>query len=173
MNPNESSDTTVNYQKGRVNGVFLVGSKIEDLKETYDSETRSYEAMKVAFMMAGKALEDYKQKMVSEMNGSRLPVKETELGKVYINRCIDLVQKLFNDTEAKRLQSMGAAFAIDQVVASAKRVLDEEHDKLNRFSEFSESEKDPLERPVGYPPAITKTRLKKPKKSKARTSDDT
>lgn len=176
MSPNEFPDlpdTTVNHQTGRVHGIFLVGSKIEDLKDTYDVEAKNYEAMKVAFMMSGKALEDYKHKMMQELQSAKIPVKEAEIGKVFINRCIDLIQKLFNDTEAKRLQAVGAALAIQQVVESAKRVLDEEQDKLRRFKDFSESDQHPLERPPGYPPAETKVQVKKPKKSRPRVSNDT
>ena len=126
--------------------------KVEALQESYSAEIGTFEAMKAGLALAAKALIDYKQKMLQEMTEAKLPIKEVELGKVYVNRCVYIVQRIFNDTEARRLQAVGAADAMKRVVESAKRVYDEENDKLKRFQEFSSSDKDPLQRPPGYPP---------------------
>lgn len=153
MKPDNTPSDPIDYQTGRVNGVHLIGSKIEDLKETYEEEVKKFEAMKAAFALAGKALEDYRSRMIKELMDARIPIKEAEIGKTHVSRCVDLIRQLFNDTEAKKLQAQGAAVAIDQVVASASRVYDEEKDKLRRFSEYSgDPQKDPKERPTGYPP---------------------
>lgn len=143
------------YQQGRANAVFSVGTKVEDLGETYDNEAQNLDAMKVAFGMAGKALENYLVMMKKELDEAKIPLKEAEYGRVYVNRCIDIIRHLFNDTEAKRLQAKGAAEAIKQATASIKRLYDEELTKLTAHEEW---EKDPnkniRERPVGADPGV-------------------
>ena len=176
MKPDNTPTDPIDYQTGRVNGVHFIGSKIEDLKETYQREVKNFEAMKAAFAMAGKALEDYKARMIQELKDARVPIKEAEIGKTYVSRCVDLIRQLFNDTEAKRLQAIGAAAAVEQVVASAGRVYEEEKDKLRRFTEFQESDdKDPRDRPPGYPPAPeekTEDKPKKPRKKRSSPKED-
>ncbi len=141
------------YQKGRTSAVFSAGSKVDDLKETYEKEAISLEAMKVAFGMAGKTLENYRAAMLKELEEAKIPLKEAEYGKVYINRCVELMRQLFNDTEAKRLQARGAAEAMKQAVASIKRFYDEEHAKLASHEAWeNDQDKDPKDRPVGADP---------------------
>lgn len=141
------------YQQGRTSAVFSAGSRIEDLCETYDKEAQNLDAMKVAFAMAGKSLENYKTAMVKELQDAKIPLKEAEFGKVYVNRCIDIVRQLFNDAEAKRLQAKGASEAMKQAVASIKRLYDEERTKLATQEEWEKNpNKDPKDRPVGSEP---------------------
>jgi hypothetical protein len=149
------------YQAGRTSAVFAAGGKVEDLSETYESEARNLEAMKVAFGMAGKTLENYQQQMLKELQESKIPLKEAEYGKVYINRCIDLMRQLYNDTEAKRLQAKGAAEAMKQAVASLKRLYDEERTKLSSHEEW-EKNPNPKERPVGADPQVAETEKPEP-----------
>lgn len=152
------SDETVNYQSGRVAGIFSAGTKVEALQESYSSEIETFVAMKAAFAMAANALVDYKSQMLKEMSEARLPIKDVEVGKTYVNRCVDIVQKLFVDTEAKRLQAIGAADALSKAVISMKRAFDEENVKLKTFEEFSVTPQEPKERPVGYPPKKKKVK---------------
>lgn len=141
------------YQQGRTSAVFSVGSKVDDLQEVYDKEANNLEAMKLAFGMAGKALENYRSQMLKELEDAKIPLKEAEYGKVYINRCIDVMKQLFNDTEAKRLQARGAAEAMKQAVASIKRLYDEERAKLAAHEAWEKDpNKDPKDRPVGAEP---------------------
>lgn len=141
------------YQQGRTSAVFTVGDKVENLSETYEREAQNLEAMKLAFGMAGKTLENYQQAMLKDLTDAKIPLKEAEYGKVYINRCIDLMRQLFNDTEAKRLQAKGAAEAMKQAVASIKRLYDEERAKLAAHDEWEKDpKKDPKARPVGAEP---------------------
>ena len=141
------------YQQGRTSAVFSAGAKVDDLLEVYDKEATSLEAMKVAFGMAGKALENYRSAMLKELEEAKIPLKEAEYGKIYINRCIDVMRQLFNDTEAKRLQARGAAEAMKQAVASIKRLYDEERSKLATQDAWEKDpNKDPKDRPVGSPP---------------------
>lgn len=145
------------YQAGRTAGVFNVGSKIEDLKETYEKEAAAFESMKLAFGMGTKALQDFISVTDKQMKEGKLPVKEAEIGKVYIDQCTEILKKLFNDAEAKKLQSEGAIKAIEAVVASVKRVYDEENSKLNLQKEYEQSEEKVLtSRPVGVAPALLK-----------------
>lgn len=160
----------VEFQSGKVNGVFSIGSRIENLKESYEVEIKNFEAMKMAFALAGKALEDYRAQMMKELIEAKIPIKEVEIGKTYVSRCVDLIRTLYNDTEAKRLQASGAAEAISKVVASTKRVYDEETVKLTRFKEFAQDPK-PKERPLGYPPVAEGE--KKKRKTKKRSDDET
>lgn len=141
------------YQAGRTSAVFAAGSKVDDLQDTYEKEAQNLEAMKVAFGMAGKTLENYRNTMLQELQEAKIPLKEAEYGKVYINRCIDLMRQLYNDTEAKRLQARGAHEAMKQAVASLKRLYDEERAKLAAHEEYENNpNKDPKERPVGADP---------------------
>lgn len=141
------------YQQGRTSAVFTVGARVDDLKETYEREANNLEAMKLAFGMAGKALENYKLQMTKELEEAKIPLKEAEFGKVYVNRCIDIMRQLFNDTEAKRLQAKGASEAMKQAVDSIKRVYDEERGKLAQLEAWEKDpNKDPKDRPVGAPP---------------------
>lgn len=141
------------YQQGRTSAVFTVGDKVENLCETYEREAQNLEAMKLAFGMAGKTLENYQQAMLKDLTAAKIPLKEAEFGKIYINRCIDLMRQLFNDTEAKRLQAKGASEAMKQAVASIKRLYDEERAKLAAHEEWEKDpNKDPKDRPVGAEP---------------------
>ena len=141
------------YQQGRTSAVFSAGTKVEDLCETYEQEARNLDAMKLAFGMAGKTLEQYRATMLKELQDAKLPLKEAEYGKVYINRCIDLMRQLFNDAEAKRLQAKGASEAMKQATASIKRLYDEERDKLAKHTAWeNDPNKDPKDRPVGAEP---------------------
>ena len=141
------------FQTGRTSGVFAAGSRVDDLQEMYEKEANNLEAMKLAFGMAGKALENYKGAMTKELEDAKIPLKEAEFGKIYVNRCIDIMKQLFNDTEAKRLQARGAADAMKQAVASIKRVYDEERAKLAQQETWEKDpNKDPRERPVGSEP---------------------
>lgn len=141
------------YQSGRTGGVFAAGSRVDDLQEMYEKEANNLEAMKLAFGMAGKALENYKVAMTKELDDAKIPLKEAEFGKIYVNRCIDIMRQLFNDTEAKRLQARGAADAMKQAVASIKKVYDEERAKLAQQEAWErDPNKDHRERPVGAEP---------------------
>lgn len=154
-------DDTVNYQSGKISGIFSIGTRVEALQESYANEINTFESMKAGIALAATGLIDYKNAMIREMTESKLPIRDVEFGKTYVNRCIEIVQKLFNDTEAKRLQAIGAADAMKKMVESAKRLYDEENDKLGRFTNFSNSDKDPKERPLGYqPPSQSKKKVK-------------
>jgi len=141
------------YQQGRTSAVFSAGEKIEDLCESYEIETRNLDAMKVAFGIAGKTLENYLVAMQKELSDAHIPLKEAEYGKIYVNRCIDLMRVLFNDTEAKRLQAKGAAIAMKTAVTSVKKLYDEERTKLASHVEWeNDPVKDPKNRPLGVDP---------------------
>jgi hypothetical protein len=141
------------YQTGRVGGVFTAGQKIENLGEAYEKEAASLDAMKTAFGMAAKLLEDYLTQMFKELNDAKITIKEAEYGKTYVNRCIELMRKMYNDTEAKRLQACGAAEAMKQAVSNIKRAYDEEHAKMLSHQEYENLEnKDVKARPVGADP---------------------
>lgn len=165
------------FQAGRTSATFAVGMKIEDLSETYEKEVQNLEAMKVAFGMAGKTLENYLASMVKELHEARIPLKEAEYGRIYVNRCIDLMRQLFNDAEAKRLQARGAAEAMKQTVASVKRLYDEERSKLASHEEYEQDpDKQIKDRPVGahpgepvedYKKSVDASQPKKPRRPKA------
>lgn len=149
-------DDSVEFQSGKVSGVFNVGTRIENLAETYELEAKSFESMKAGISLVGSCLESYKLRMTKELLDAHVPVKEIEIGKTYVNRCLDLIKAVFNEAEAKRLQAQGGAEAIRKVVESTKKVFDAEQDKLKQFDRYANSEKDPKERPVGYPPGKQK-----------------
>lgn len=170
------------YQAGRTAGVFNVGSKVEDLKATYEQEAASFEAMKTAFGMGTRALLEFIVTTDRQMKEGKLPLKEAEVGKLYIDQCVEVLKKLFNDAEAKKLQAEGAIKAIDAVVASIKRVYDEENSKLLLHKEYEESETKILtSRPLGVAPELLKDgqeylrtpndRSKKQKRSKLSKDD--
>jgi hypothetical protein len=100
--------------------LFALGTKIEDMGETYVAETKNLEAMKVAFAMVGRALEDHLTSVRAEKH-----IKETEYGSKHVIVCIDIVKKLFNDAEAKRLQALGGADAMSRAVAGVKLFYDD------------------------------------------------
>jgi hypothetical protein len=141
------------YQAGRTSAVFAAGTKVEDLSDTYEREAQNLDAMKVAFGMAGKTLENYRASMLKELEEAKIPLKEAEYGKVYITRCVELMRQLFNDTEAKRLQAKGAAEGMRQAVSSIKRLYDEERAKLSTHEEYeNDPNKEIRDRPVGVSP---------------------
>jgi len=141
------------YQQGRTSGVFSAGSKVEDLCETFDREAQNLDAMKLAFGLAGKTLENYRDSMLKELSDAKIPIKEAEYGKVYVNRCVDLMRQLFNDTEAKRLQACGGSAAMKQATASIKKLYDDERSKLAAQEAWeNDPDKDSKPRPVGMEP---------------------
>lgn len=141
------------YQAGRTSAVFAAGAKVENFCDTYDSEVKNLEAMKLAFGMAGKTLENYREAMLKELQDAKIPLKEAEYGKVYITRCVELMRQLFNDTEAKRLQAKGASEAMRQTVTMMKRLYDEERTKLAMHEEYElDPDKELKNRPPGVHP---------------------
>lgn len=141
------------FQSGRVAGSHAVGSRVDDLLELYEKELHNLDAMKLAFGMAGQALENYRQAMVSDLAQAKIPIKEGEYGKTYVNRCIDIVRQLHNDAEIRRLKAQGSVEALQRAVADIKSVYDVERDKLAQQQKF-ENDPDPipLTRPVGANP---------------------
>lgn len=102
--------------------LFALGTKTEDMGETYVAEVKNLEAMKVAFAMIGKALEDHKAGIKDAV---QITVKEQEYGDKYVGSCIDIVKKFYNDVEAKRLQAIGGSEAMARAVAGIKAFYDE------------------------------------------------
>jgi hypothetical protein len=156
------------FQSGKASGIFVIGTKIEHLAESYEREAKDLEAMKKAFLMSGRTLETYRESMLHELNTAKIPIKEAEYGKTYINRCIDLVKQLYNDCEMKRLQAVGASEGVKQAVASIKRLFDEEKEKELLQRQYEEQpQKNPIERPIGAHPgepeelSVAKTRQRK------------
>jgi hypothetical protein len=141
------------YQQGRVSGIFSLGSRIEDLGEAYEKEAQSLDSMKIAFGMAAQTLETYAAAHCAELDSAKIPIKEGEYGKVYIIRCLELVKKLFNDAEAKRLSAHGSHQAIKQAVAVVKGCYDDERLKLEAHKVYeADVVKNPKDRPVGVDP---------------------
>ena len=156
------------YQKGRVAATHLTGTKVEDLKETYAKEASSFEAMKVALALAGKSIEMYLLELDKDVKLARIPIKEAEYGKRYVTKCVEIVKMLYNETEAKRLQAVGAAEAMKQAIDSIKRLYDDEKIKLDTHTEWeNDPEKDAIDRPVGANPAdVPDVTVRKNKKRK-------
>ena len=106
--------------------VFEIGKKIEQTQEAFEHEKKDLLAMKNAFAIAAKCLEDYRSNMIREMNEAKLPIKEVEFGKTYVTRCIELVSNLCLSTEQKRLKAEGSVDALARVVQQVKDIYDKE-----------------------------------------------
>ena len=138
------------FQSGRVTGTFNVGSKVEDLKDTYENEAKALESMKISLLLAVKSLELYVNEIDADLKGARIPVKEAEYGRKYVKKCVDIVVGLFNETEGKRLKAIGAVEAMIQATGSIKRLYDEEKDKLDRHIAWeNDPDRKAIDRPVG------------------------
>jgi hypothetical protein len=159
------------YQHGRAAAVFSTGTKIEELGESYEREAQNLNAMKLAFGMAGNTLETYLHRMLTEVQAAKIPLKEAEYGRIYVNRCIELMKQLFNDTEAKRLQAAGAAAALKQATGSVKRLYDEEKAKADAHAAWeNDPEREQRDRPPGMNPGKPIDEYKQePKKPSRRT----
>jgi hypothetical protein len=111
--------------------VFEIGKKIEQTQEAYEFEHKDLLAMKNAFAMAAKCLEDYREKMIKEMNDAKLPIKEVEIGKLYVSRCVELISNLCLTTEQKRLRAEGSVDALKKSVVQIKEIYDRERSDNN------------------------------------------
>lgn len=141
------------FHEGRVAATFQVGHRIEDTKEIYEKEIVGLDGMKAALVMAVKGLEAYSIQIQNDVAQARLPVKEADVGLKYVAGCIDLLQKMATDTEAKRFAAIGAIEALKRVVADVKAAWDQEQAKLKEIKEFeAQQPKDIRQRPVGYMP---------------------
>lgn len=144
------------FHEGRVAATFQVGSRIEDTKEAYEKEIVGLDGMKAALVMAVKNLMEYNQQISRDVTSNRLPVREGDVALKYVANCIDLLQKMATDTEAKRFAAVGAIEALKRVVADVKTVWEQEQAKLKEIQEFEAHEpKDFKQRPVGYMPVET------------------
>ena len=154
------------FQQGKTNGVYSVGSKVDDLCETYEKESQTLEAMKLAFGNSVIVLDRYKHALLKDQEAARVPVKEASYGTLYIGRCADLLKKMYDDSEAKRLQAVGAIAALKQCVATIKELYDAEQLKLKQQQEFEKKKVINLEeslktRPIGVNPGNPIEELKK------------
>ncbi len=141
------------FQAGRVGGVHSAGERVESLAESFDAETNRLDSVKVGIGMSVRALEAYREAMLRELAEAKIPIKEAEYGKTYINRCIDIIKNLYQESEVKRMHAIGAALGLKDAVSSIKKMYDEESVKLSVQREFeSTTEKDPKQRPVGAEP---------------------
>lgn len=104
--------------------LFLVGKKIETMKETFEQEAEKFSTMKIAFAMAMRCLEDYRATMQKELAEQSVSVKEGEYGKVYVGRCVELIKQLYIDTEGKRIKAEGGSTALNEAVDVVKQEYD-------------------------------------------------
>lgn len=142
------------FHEGRVAATFQVGARLEDTKEVYEKEITGLDGMKAALIMAVKALQDHRSHLHVDGAQAKVPIREADIGLKYINECIEILQKMYQDTEAKRFAALGAIEALKRVVADTKRLWDEEKEKLKHIKEFeAERPHDMTKRPVGYMPA--------------------
>jgi len=141
------------YQDGRARGVFELGASIETILETYEKEARDLDTAKMSVMACMKKLEGYRTAVKKDLDDSKITIKEAEIGTVYITRCVETLNQLFLETEAKRLQAVGAFNAARHFVGQVKNVYDKERGLAEAQKEF---EKDPIKdlkkRPVGTAP---------------------
>lgn len=142
------------FQTGRVSSIHFVGERIESLQETYQKELNDLSAMKIAFAMASRCLEEYRAAMLKELNEAKLTIKEAEYGKTYITKCVELINNMYMSAEAKRLRAEGASDGLKQAVASVKRVFDDENNKLQQHVEHekTDTENTLFDRPLGAHP---------------------
>jgi hypothetical protein len=150
-------DVLSDAQAGRVGGVFAVGEKIERAKEEHESDKDKFVNYLEAFTLAATTLIDFRENVKKDMKQSKMTLKESEYAVKYINRCHDLMTKLFRDTDAKRLQAEGASAALDLTIKTIKRVYDDEREKLRRIEEYLEAPGETAHeriknRPVGLNP---------------------
>lgn len=177
-------DILSDAQAGRVSGVFTVGEKIEHVKEDHEREEVKFRHWMEALTVTASTLEEFRERIKKEANDSRMTIKEKEYGVKYVQRCIDLITKLFKDTDAKRLQSDGAKQALDLTTNMIKRIYDDEREKLRRMEEYLEAPGETakqrlLNRPTGMNPGrpleemqneIVESKVARKRKSKTKKS---
>jgi hypothetical protein len=150
------------FQEGKVAATFQIGVRIEDTKEAYEKEIIGIDGAKHALIGAMKALDDYRKAIQQEGIDAKIPIKETDIGMKYVTGCLEILQKLLGETEAKRFAAVGAIDALKKIVADIKKLWDEEQAKLKKIQEFeSEEPKDLKNRPIGYVPKETGVELYK------------
>ena len=108
-----------------VKALFELGLKIEIMKETLESESQKFVHMKDAFVLAVKCLESYKHAMREELETKKVPIKEIEYGTVYVGRCVELIKRLYVETEAKRIKSEAGAENLVLAVDEIKKTYDQ------------------------------------------------
>jgi hypothetical protein len=142
------------FHEGRVAATFQVGHRIEDTKELYEKEIVGLDGMKAALVVAVKGLEEYGVRLQRDGADAKLTIKEADIGLKYVGNCIELLKKMYQDTEAKRFAAVGAIEALKRVVADVKKAWDDEQKKLKEIQTFeAEKPHDMTKRPVGYMPA--------------------
>lgn len=141
------------FHEGRVAATFSLGARIEDTKDAYEKEIVGLDGMKAALVMSVKNLMEYNQQISQDIASNRMPVREGDVALKYVANCIDLLQKMATDTEAKRFAAVGAIEALKRIVADVKTVWEQEQAKLKEIQEFESQENpDMRQRPVGYVP---------------------
>lgn len=138
------------YQRGRVDAIFAVGSRIEHLSEACNVDLARFDAMKEAYAAAIDALTEHRRSLTGEL--AKAPVKEMERALRCADRCIDTVKRLHSDVESRRLQTLGAHAFSERMIASVKRSYDEERSKLVQQTAWENDPSDHRLRPVGSPP---------------------
>lgn len=136
------------FLQGRVNAVHDLGALIETASVTCEKEIVTFEAMKDAFAMCIKTFGDHKDKLVD------------------VQRCIDLVKHLHNETETKRHRSQGAHDCLTKIVEDIKKLYDVETKKLHDEEEYEKNGRDIKQRPIGVSPGNPLDDYKKKSKVK-------
>lgn len=170
------------YQQGKISAIFSVGSKIEDLSESFEKESISLEAYKNAYTVVVKTLDSYKTNVSNDAQAGKVNLKDAEYAKIYISKCIEVVLQLYNDNETKRNRSSGAADSLKQAVSIIKRYYDEEKNKLEsansvssedtQSTEEKEDQTDYKNRPVGTSPGSPLEEYKKSIDDNSEVLDD-
>jgi hypothetical protein len=141
------------FHEGRVAATFQVGAQIEGTKEAYEKEILGLEGMKAAMVGVVKSMEDYHRRIQIDRAQGKLPLKEGDVALKYVSICLEQMQKMYQEVEAKRNTAIGACRALERAVADIKAAWDKETMKLKEIQEFeSKKPHDMKERPVGYMP---------------------
>lgn len=141
------------FYEGKVAATFQVGSQIEDTKDAYDKEIIGLEGAKAAMISVVKVMEDYFRHIQQERTQGKLPLKEGDVALKHVGVCIEQMKKMFLDIDAKRNSALGAAKALERVIADVKAAWDKETIRLKEIKEFeSKKPHEMKERPIGYMP---------------------
>ena len=156
----DRADIMDDPQAGRVAATHFIGSRVEAMVVEQEDLEKELRHMKVGLAMGGATLEKFKERIKVDTRANKLKLKESEYALKYVQECVIILQKLFQDAEAKRLAAEGARVALQGAVDTVQTIYKDEREKLRRQEEYLTSCK-LSDRPVGVNPGNPLERYKR------------
>lgn len=149
------------FHEGKVDAMFQIGVRIENVKEAYEKEVLGLDGMQSVLSIGIASLEKNKEQFIYELSQAQISIKEADASIKAVDACVSVLKKMLNDVDVKKFAAKGAIEALKTVIMDVKNSWDVERSRLEEIKLFeAQPDQDMKQRPSGYfpKPRISKGR---------------